>query len=91
MTPSDDPKDHGAIPAPERKPPAPERKPSESTVAPGRLAGAGFELGCFALLLGAMGHGVDRWLGFEDPIFAILGFLMGFAAGLYRLIKLASS
>lgn len=59
-------------------------------VPPGRLAGAGFELGCFALLLGAMGHGADQWLGFEDPIFAITGFLLGFSAGLYRLIKLAS-
>ena len=36
----------------------------------------------------AAGYGVDRWLG-SLPGFTIAGFALGFAGGLYRLIRQA--
>jgi len=55
-----------------------------------RLASAGFELASFSLILGAAGYAVDRWAGNPAPFVAIVGLLLGFSLGFYRLIVLAN-
>ncbi|SMP47336.1 Putative F0F1-ATPase subunit Ca2+/Mg2+ transporter [Neorhodopirellula lusitana] len=55
-----------------------------------RLASAGFELASFSLLLGGGGYLIDQRLGFETSYLAIVGLLLGFSLGFYRLIVLAS-
>lgn len=55
-----------------------------------RLASAGFELASFSLVLGGAGYGFDHWSGGTTPYFAIVGVLLGFSLGFYRLIVLAS-
>ncbi|MEM6365010.1 MAG: AtpZ/AtpI family protein [Planctomycetota bacterium] len=55
-----------------------------------RLTSGGFELASYALILGAAGYGVDHWFGFQTPILAIIGLLVGFTLGFVRLIALAN-
>ncbi|MEM8912790.1 MAG: AtpZ/AtpI family protein [Planctomycetota bacterium] len=55
-----------------------------------RLASAGFELASFALILGAIGYGVDSWREHSTPYVAIAGLLFGFSLGFYRLIQIAN-
>ena len=54
-----------------------------------RLAGAGLELAASTLLMGALGYWVDSARGHGTPSVALAGLLVGFSAGLYRLIVLA--
>ena len=55
-----------------------------------RLASAGFELASFSLILGGAGYGIDHAMGNETPYAAIVGLLLGFSLGFYRLIVLAN-
>lgn len=55
-----------------------------------RLASAGFELASFSLILGGAGYAIDHWMSFTTPYVAIVGVLVGFCLGFYRLIVLAS-
>lgn len=55
-----------------------------------RLASAGFELASFSLILGGAGYAVDHSMGFTTPYIAIVGVVVGFCLGFYRLIVLAS-
>jgi len=55
-----------------------------------RLAAGGFQLASSALALGAIGYGVDHWMGNAKPIVGMLGVLVGFSLGFYRLIVLAT-
>lgn len=66
----------------------PRDRPSEAATA-FRLAGAGLELAGSTLLLGGVGYLADLWRGHVTPYAAIVGLLVGFAAGLFRLIRLA--
>mgnify|MGYP006273869741 CR=1 FL=1 len=54
-----------------------------------KLAGAGIELAGAVLVLAFIGYGIDRWLGCY-PWLTVVGTLLGFAGGLYNLIKIAS-
>lgn len=69
----------------------PRDRPSEASEAATafRLAGAGLELAGSTLLLGGVGYLADLWRGHVTPYAAIVGLLVGFAAGLFRLIRLA--
>lgn len=53
-----------------------------------RLVGAGTEFAGAVLVLALIGYGIDHWLGTE-PWGVIVGTLLGFAGGMYNLIKLA--
>jgi hypothetical protein len=54
---------------------------------PWRYASAGIEfIVTFGLLLGA-GLMVDRWIRDTVPVFTLVGAVAGFAAGLWRLIR----
>lgn len=66
----------------------PGNRPSEAASA-FRLAGAGLELAGATLLLGGLGYLADLWRGHVTPYAAIVGLLVGFAVGLFRLIRLA--
>lgn len=55
-----------------------------------RLASAGFEIASFSLILGAMGYGIDQAMTNSSPYIGIVGLLLGFSLGFYRLIVLAS-
>ncbi|TWT95041.1 AtpZ/AtpI family protein [Neorhodopirellula pilleata] len=55
-----------------------------------RLASAGFELASFSLILGGLGYAIDQWAGNQTPYIAIVGLLLGFSLGFYRLIILAN-
>ncbi len=54
-----------------------------------RLAGAGLELAGSTLVFGAAGYWVDWIRDHGTPYVALVGLLVGFAVGLYRLISLA--
>lgn len=54
-----------------------------------RFAGAGMELGGSSLVFAAIGYGVDHYFGNTTLIATALGAVLGFAAGLYRFIRLA--
>ena len=54
-----------------------------------RLAGAGMELGGSAILFAAIGYAVDRYLENTTLIATAIGTVFGFAAGLYRFIRMA--
>ncbi|WP_168563742.1 AtpZ/AtpI family protein [Crateriforma spongiae] len=60
------------------------------TPATRRLAGVGVELAGGALGFGAIGYLADRWIGWQTPWLAVVGVLMGFALGMYRLIRMAN-
>lgn len=51
-----------------------------------RMAGVGFEFVAAILLLGAAGWALDWWLG-SSPWGLILGLVLGFAVGLWQLIR----
>jgi F0F1-type ATP synthase assembly protein I len=55
-----------------------------------RLAGAGLEF--FSALAGGLliGYLLDRWLH-TAPVIMLIGIGLGFAAGLFRLIRLSKS
>ncbi|MEM1213726.1 MAG: AtpZ/AtpI family protein [Planctomycetota bacterium] len=50
------------------------------------VAGAGIELAAGICLFAGVGYGLDHWLG-TLPWGTVVGALLGFAAGLYLLIK----
>ncbi|MEM6551835.1 MAG: AtpZ/AtpI family protein [Planctomycetota bacterium] len=50
------------------------------------VAGAGIELAAGICLFAGIGYGIDHWLG-SLPWGTVVGALLGFAAGLYLLIK----
>ena len=54
-----------------------------------RFAGAGMELGGSAILVAAIGYAVDRYFENTTLIATALGAVLGFAAGLYRFIRMA--
>ena len=54
-----------------------------------RFAGAGMELGGSALVFAAAGYALDQYFGNTTLIATALGAVLGFAAGLYRFIRLA--
>jgi hypothetical protein len=54
-----------------------------------RFAGAGMELGGSAILCAAIGYALDRYLDNTTLIATALGAVIGFAAGLYRFIRMA--
>lgn len=56
-----------------------------------RFAGVGTELAASTLVLGGIGLWIDRSRGHETPYLTIAGALVGFAVGMYRLIRLAVS
>ncbi len=58
---------------------------------PWRLASAGMMIAAFTLGLGGIGYAIDRVIGWPVPVLAIIGLLVGFAAGLYRLIRLSTN
>lgn len=78
---------------PEGRAPSRQRKPGDRAGVPSgmRLAGVGMELAASTLVLGGIGLWIDRSRGRETPYLAIAGALVGFAVGLYRLIRLAVS
>ncbi len=49
-------------------------------------AGAGYTLIGAIMLLGLIGYGIDRWLGFS-PWFLVGGLLLGIVVGMYELAK----
>lgn len=51
-----------------------------------RMAGVGFNFVASLLLFGAAGWGLDWWLGWS-PWGLIAGFALGFALGLWQLIR----
>lgn len=55
-----------------------------------RLAGVGVELAGGALGFGAIGYLADRSIGWQTPWLAVAGVLLGFALGMYRLIRMAN-
>ena len=69
-------------------------KPGRSTRESGstqgwyQMAGAGFEFIVAVALFGGIGYGLDRWLGTE-PWLLVVGFGLGFATGLFLLVKMA--
>jgi len=65
------------------------RDPKRKRSGAGRLAGAGFELASYALILGGIGYAADQWLGNQQPWIGIAGLIVGFCLGFYRLIQLA--
>lgn len=67
---------------------APLSQADQSTEGWSRMAGAGFEFIVAVLLFGAIGYGLDRWLG-SSPWLLLIGFGLGFAAGLGILLKMA--
>ena len=56
-----------------------------------RLTGAGIELAFVSLAFGAIGWGLDRWAQSPRPLMTALAGLIGFAFGMYRFIRLATS
>jgi F0F1-type ATP synthase assembly protein I len=52
----------------------------------GPAAGAGYTLIGAIMLLGAIGYGLDRWLG-TDPWLLVGGLLFGVVVGMYELAK----
>jgi F0F1-type ATP synthase assembly protein I len=52
----------------------------------GPVAVASYTLIGAIILLGAIGYGLDRWLG-SSPWFLIVGLLAGIAVGFYELAK----
>lgn len=68
--------------------PKPDSGSSRSTEGWYQMAGAGFEFIVAVLLFGAIGYGLDRWLE-TSPWCMIVGFGLGFAAGLSILMKMA--
>ncbi len=54
-----------------------------------RFAGAGLELGGASIVMAAIGYAIDRTLGNTTLIATALGAIVGFAAGLYRFIRMA--
>jgi ATP synthase protein I len=55
-----------------------------------RLAGAGMEFAGAILLMAGLGYLVDRWAN-TDPWALLVGVVVGFAGGLYNLVKLAKT
>ncbi len=55
-----------------------------------RLVGTGVEFAGAVLVMTLIGYLVDQWLGTE-PWALVVGSLVGFAGGMYNLIKLARS
>jgi len=55
---------------------------------PWKLAGAGIEFAGAVLVFALIGYGIDHWLGWR-PWATVIGTLLGFAGGMYNLIKLA--
>jgi len=55
-----------------------------------RLGGAGTELATGALGLGGVGYLIDRRIGWQPPWLGIAGVFLGFALGMYRLIRVAN-
>lgn len=54
-----------------------------------RFAGAGLELGGSAIVFAAIGYAIDRQLGNTTMIVTAFGAVIGFAAGMYRFIRMA--
>ncbi len=54
-----------------------------------RFAGAGMELGGSSIVLAAIGYAVDQYFENTTLVATALGAVIGFAAGLYRFIRLA--
>lgn len=54
-----------------------------------RFAGAGLELAGSSIVFAAIGYALDRHLENETMIATALGAIIGFAAGLFRFIRLA--
>ena len=52
----------------------------------GPAAGAGYTLIGAIMLLGAVGYGLDRWVG-SSPWLLVGGLLLGVAVGMYELAK----
>ena len=52
----------------------------------GPAASAGYTLIGALLVLGAIGYGLDRWLG-TSPWLLLAGMLLGMVVGFYELIK----
>ena len=52
----------------------------------GPAAGAGYTLIGAIMLLGAVGYGLDRWLG-SSPWLLVGGLLLGVVVGMYELAK----
>ena len=70
----------------------PQQEPTplfQGTASTWRLAGAGMELGGSSIVLAAIGYAVDQYFGNTTLIATALGAVIGFAAGLYRFIRLA--
>lgn len=55
---------------------------------PWKLVGAGIEFAGAVLVFALIGYGIDHWLGWY-PWATVIGTLLGFAGGMYNLIKLA--
>lgn len=72
-------------------PQEPEPKRSETLLSGEamRFAGAGLELGGSAILFAAIGYAIDSRMGNQTLVATALGSVLGFAAGLYRFIRLA--
>jgi len=64
--------------------------PRPNETGPWRLAGAGAEFAGAVLVFVGIGYLIDRGLG-THPWFLVVGALLGFAGGMYNLIKLARS
>lgn len=56
-----------------------------------RLTGAGMELALVTIVFGAIGSAIDHQFQWSRPIAAALGGLLGFAFGMFRFIRLATS
>lgn len=54
-----------------------------------RFAGAGLELGGSAIVFAAIGYAIDRQMGNTTMVATAFGAVLGFAAGMYRFIRMA--
>lgn len=54
-----------------------------------RFAGAGLELGGSALVFAGIGYAIDRRMGNTTMVATAIGAVLGFAAGMYRFIRMA--
>lgn len=62
----------------------------DSGPGPMRFAGAGLELAGSFLIFAAIGYWVDQYGRWERPWGMLVGGLLGFLAGMVRLIRLAN-
>lgn len=62
----------------------------DSGLGPLRFAGAGLELAGSFLIFAAIGYWIDQYGQWERPWGMLVGGLLGFIAGMVRLIRLAN-